>query len=477
MLPSDPRDARIAHLEALVAKLLARIAALEAENSELKARLTQNSTNSSKPPSSDQPGAPRRPSRPTGRKPGGQPGHKKHERKLLPPETISRVVELVPHQCGNCGRRLHGRDEVPQRHQVIDVPPIMPHVTEYRCHQLWCACGEGTRACLPKEASSLVGDRLGALMGLLMGQYRLSKRMVQSMLSDVLGVELSLGMVPKVGNELSQALAPSHEEAKKHVQQADIANADETGWYEGKQNGRSRRAWLWVFATRAVAVFVIALSRGREVVKNTLGHDFNAILTTDRWSAYNFYDLALRQLCWSHLTRDFQGFIDRGGRGAHYGRALMRERNRMFKWWHRVRDGTLSREEFQRRMRKVERNVGNLLRKAEVHAEGKTAGMAREILNLESALWTFVDVPGVEPTNNFGERCIRQAVMLRKMSFGTQSDAGSRFVERMLTAVTTLKLQRRNALEFLTATLTAHRRGIPPPSLFAPPTPQLAIAA
>lgn len=296
---------------------------------------------------------------------------------------------------------------------------------------------------LPLEATSLVGDRLGGLICLLMGQYRLSKRMVQLLLSDVLGVTLSLGMVPKVAAEVSEALVPAVAEAVEFVREADAANADETGWSEGKKDGRARRAWLWTFATRVVVVFVIALSRGSNVVKDTLGEGFTGFLTTDRWSAYNFYDLALRQLCWSHLTRDFQGFIDRGGKGGRIGRALMRERNKMFKWWHRVRDGTLSRPVFERRMQAVERRVGRLLRKAVVRAESKTAGMAAEILKLEEAMWTFVEVEGVEPTNNFGERCIRHSVMWRKTSFGTQSPEGSRFVERILTAVTTLKLQKR----------------------------------
>lgn len=467
MSVTDPRDARIAELEAQVAQLTRALKVALDRIASLEAKLGQNSNNSSMPPSSDAPGTGREQKKPpTGRKPGGQPGHQKHERELLPPEQVSRVIELVPEQCGKCGRGLRGRDQEPRRHQVIDIPPIRPEVTEFRCHELACqGCGATTRAALPPEVTSLVGDRIGALICLLMGQYRLSKRMVQSLLSDVLGVSLSLGMVPKVAAEVSESLVPAVTEAVGFVQQADAANADETGWSEGKKDGRSRRAWLWTFATRAVVVFVIALSRGSNVVKNTLGEAFSGFLTTDRWNAYNFYDLALRQLCWSHLTRDFQGFIDRGGNGGHIGRALMCERHNMFKWWHRVRDGTLSRLVFQRRMRAVERKVGNLLRKAVLCAESKTAGMAAEILKLEEAMWTFVEVDGVEPTNNFGERCIRHPVMWRKTSFGTQSAKGSRFVERILTAVTTLKLQKRNVLEFLTETLSAHRRGRRGPSL------------
>lgn len=474
----DPRDLRIAELEQLLRAALTRISELEAEVRDLKVKLNQNSTNSSKPPSSDPPGTPRQEQKPaTGRKPGGQPGHKKHERTLLPPEKVSRVVDLIPDRCGRCRKRLRGRDDSPRRHQVIDVPPIEPEVTEYRCHQLGCECGALTLAALPPECTSLVGDRLAGLMCLLMGQYRLSKRMVQSALSTILGVPLSLGMVPKVGAEMSEALAPATAQAVQYVQEAAAANADETGWSEGKLKGVKRKAWLWTFATPLVVAFVISLSRGSQVVKNTLGSTFKGILTTDRWAAYNFYDVALRQLCWSHLTRDFQAFIDSGGLASGFGRALMRERNRMFKWWHRVRDGTLTRQTFQKRMRRVERRVGDLLRAAQMYSEGKTAGVAGEILKLESALWTFVKVEGVEPTNNFGERVIRHAVMWRKTSFGTQSPEGSRFVEHILTAVTTLKLQKRNVLEFLTQTIAAHRRGHHGPSLLPQPQLQLAAAA
>ena len=209
------------------------------------------------------------------------------------------------------------------------------------------------------------------------------------------------------------------------------------------------------------------------MARTLLGEDFLGTLTTDRWSGYDWYDKALRQACWSHITRDFQGFIERGGEGDRLGTRLMHERDRFFKWWHRVRDGTLAQEDFEQRMTTVRRTVGRLLRQAEVRAEKKTAGMAREILQLEECLWTFVDVPGIEPTNNSGEQCIRHAVMYRKTSIGTQGPEGSRFVERIFTAVTTLKLQERGVLDFLTETPRTHRRGLPPPSLLplagAPP--------
>jgi transposase len=481
---ADPRDARIAGLEALLAARDASIAEFEVrlqqaleKISVLEARLAQNSSNSSKPPSSDPPGAVRRAVKPTGRKPGGQPGHEGHKRELLPLEQVDRVVTLAPGTCGRCqGPVVEKLDAPPPvRHQVTELPPVKPHVTEYRqCFGYCAGCEAWTSAPLPADVSaSAFGPRLTALVALLSGQYRLSKRMVQDLLSSVLGVELSLGSVSKLESNVSAALEAPVEQARQHVQQAHVAHLDETGWREGR-----RKAWLWTAVTSEVTVFLIATSRGAAVAKQMLGEDFTGFLVTDRWSAYGWADLHLRQVCWSHLLRDFQGFVDRGGKGAALGKELLKQARRMFKWWHRVRDGTLSRRTFERRMREVEREVGRLLRKAAVCPDRKTAGMAKQILKLEPALWTFVQVEGLEPTNNAAERAIRPAVLYRKGCFGTHSAGGSRFVERMLTVVATLKQQKRNVLEFLTAAYEAHLRGLPTPSLLPTAAPaSLAFAA
>jgi transposase len=459
------RDARIAELEAQVAMLLRRVA-------ELKALLGQNSTNSSRPPSSDRPGERRRKPRKRKKKKrsaGGQRGHAPHRRELLPPEQVDDIIDVrPPDKCARCQGELEGGEQVALRHQVVEVPPLKPLVTEYRCLARECThCGTLNRASLPPAvAGHGFGERLSAMVCLLVGRYRLSKRLVQGALEDLLGLRLSLGAVHDREQEMSQALRAPMEQAESFIRDQSSIHMDETGWFEGKKRGRSRRAWLWLAACECAAVFRITPSRGSQVARSLLGEDFAGFLTSDRWSAYNWYDSGLRQLCWSHLTRDFQGFIDRGGKGARLGRLLMRERNRMFKWWHRVRDGTMTRGEFAWMMRRrVEREVGRLLRVAAKVAEKKTAGMAREILKWEQALWTFVQVEGLEPTNNFAERLIRSAVIYRKTSFGTQSPEGSRFVERILTVVTTLKLQQRSALGFLTEALRSRRRGLPAPSL------------
>lgn len=435
-----------------IARLMARIV-------ELEGRLSQNSSNSSKPPSSDPPGAPRREDEPSGRRRGGQPGHKHHKRELLPLEQVSKAVELVPERCHRCRGRLIGVDPEPRRTQVVEMPPVRPHVTEYREHELGCEnCGARTRAELPPEAAATFGPRLKSLIALCTGGYRLSKRVTQELLSEVLGVRLALGSVCNIEREVSEALAAPVEEARQYVRAQPVVHADETGWRENKG-----RAWLWTAASAAVTVFLIARSRGSTVAKQLLGEHFSGILVVDRWAAYEW--VPLRQLCWSHLLRDFQGFIDRGGVGAVLGTKLLHEARTMFHLWHRVRDKTLLRNTFQRRMHPVEQRILRLLRKAALRAESRTAGMARELLDQSDYLWTFVDNEDVEPTNNTAERAIRPAVLWRKGSFGTDTADGSRFVERILTAVTTLKQQHKPLLDYLERACRARANAYAAPSL------------
>ena len=271
--------------------------------------------------------------------------------------------------------------------------------------------------------------------------------------------------IPNLEQEVSDALAPPVAAAEEHVRTQPVANLDETGWYEGREDGRAGRAWLWVAVTSLVTVFRIARSRGEDVAKELLGAGFRGFLGSDRWSGYAWVKAARRQLCWSHLIRDFQGFVDRADAGSKHGAALLELSVKMFQWWSRVRDGTLSRGTFRRSMAPVRREVEALLRRAAACPAPKTAGMAKQILKLEAALFTFVDHEGIEPTNNGAERAVRHGVMYRKTSFGTQGSAGSRFVERMLTVVATLRQQQRNVLDFIAAAYSAKLTHAQPPTL------------
>ncbi len=450
----DPRDERIAKLEA-------EVAALKAQVAELLARLGQTSQNSSQPPSSDPPGAPRQPKEPTGRARGGQPGHKQHKRERLEPDE---VVAIVPERCNRCQRRLRGRDPSPRIHQVVELPEIRPHVTDYALHELGCECGTRTRASLPDGVpTSAFGPRLTAAVALCSGRYRMPKRTVKEFLRDLLGIDVALGSIPKMERFVSEAIAAPVEEARAAVRAQGVVHQDETGWFEGPQGGRKARAWLWVAVTAFVTVFRIARSRGAQVAKEMLGEDFGGFLVVDRWSAYLWKPRGMRQICWAHLIRDFRGFVERGGESARIGKQLLDRAKLMSRWWHRIRDGTLTRRTFQRRMKKVERSVGRLLRKAAVCGNAKTEGVAKAILKHEPALFTFVLATGVEPTNNAAERALRGAVIWRKISFGTDSEHGSRFVDRILTVVASLRQQRRHVLAYLTAACEAalHERRAP----------------
>jgi transposase len=377
-------------------------------------------------------------------------------------EDVDEVVVLKPEQCQGCHAPLVGEDAAPFRHQVIEIPPIKPVITEYQWHQLVCAaCGETTRAPWPAGVpSGTYGPRVHATVALCTGSYRLSKRTTAQVMDDVFGVPMSVGTISQSEKATTAVVAAPVEEARTYVHEQQVAHLDETSWRQG-----DNRAWLWVAVTSWVTVFLVRLSRGAQVARELLGAGFRGILVTDRYSAYNWYPVRWRQLCWAHLLRDFEAIRGRGGASEEIGDALLAQAHQMFRWWHRVREGTLQRSTFRSYMSPLRREVERLLEAGSRCGVPTTEGTCREILKRREALWTFVQVEGVEPTNNTAERAIRPGVQWRKGSFGTQSEEGSRFVESMMTVVATLKQQQRNVLEYLTAAHEAALRGEAAPSL------------
>jgi transposase len=449
--------------QAYIRALEARVAALEAMIEQLREQLQQNSRTSSRPPSSDPPQAlAKRPRRaPSGRRPGGQPGHEGHARALVPVEQVAVIIPVKPERCWRCQQSLRGEDRQPQRHQVTEIPPMPPVVTEYQLHQLVClACGAATRAQMPAAVpTGGFGPRLQAITALCTGAYHLSKRTTQTMLEDLFGVSLGLGTIATLEQATVRAVAEPVAAARAYVSQQPAAYLDETGWREGR-----RRAWLWTAVTAGVTVFVVRLSRSAAVAHELLGERFWGYLVTDRWSAYTWYPTWRRQVCWAHLQRDIEAMIARGGRSREIGDALQGQVCQMFHWWHRVRDGTLAHTSFACSMRPIRREVERLLEAGQTCGVPKTAGTCRELLKLRQALWTFVRHEGVEPTNNAAERAIRPGVLWRQGSFGTQSPDGSRFVETIMTVGATLTPQPRNILDYLTAACEAALRGEGAPS-------------
>lgn len=439
-----------------------RLGILQQQVEALKQQLNQNSNNSSRPPSTDGPAVKRSPPQPpSGRKRGGQPGHSLQARPLLPAD---HTPTLKPSACRRCGKPLEGEDAQPLRHQVLELPPIRPTVTEYQLQRLrCCGCGTVTCASLPRGVPlHRTGPRLQATVAVLTGAYRLSKRQAESLCEDLFGVPLSGGAVCDLEQHTAAALEPVVAPLQEHVRTQPL-NMDETSWRENRQRG-----WLWVAVTASVTLFHVARSRGGAVARWLLGPGFHWVLTSDRFSAYNWLALRHRQICWAHLKRDFQAMMDRGGAAWEVGNALMCFVQDVFTWWYRVRDGTpepMSRATFRKYIRGLRPRFRATLEEGARCGCTKTAGTCREILKVEAALWTFVRVTGIEPTNNAAERALRHAVLWRKSSYGTDSEAGSRFVERMLSVVATCRQQGRNVLDYLTACCQAAAQGVAPPSL------------
>ena len=447
---------------ALVAVLQEQVALLQKRVQTLEAQSKQNSRNSSRPPSSDPPWTPPHPPKPpTGRSPGGQPGHEGTTHQLVCVDQVDDVIAVKPERCEECGHRLSGNDPSPRRHQVTEIPPVHPHIIEYLLHRLTCPkCAHTTMAKLPEGVSwAMMGPALQAMVAYLTGKLRLSKRAAREALEDLFDVSVSTGSITAAEQAVSTAVATPVEKARDFVQAQPSVNGDETGWRQGR-----KRAWLWVATTPWVSIFLIHLSRGADAARALLGK-FAGYLTTDRWNGYNGWNLLRRQICWAHLIRDFKGFLERGPKAARIGEALLIQTKAMFDLWRRVRDRTLARSSFQVYMSPIRQAIKDLLRKGTRCGEPKTEGMSEMILKVAPALWTFVRVDGIEPTNNAAERAIRPAVLYRKGCFGTHSPEGSRFVERILTVTTTLRQQGRNVLDFLTQACVAAQHGHRPPSL------------
>lgn len=445
----------------------------------LRAQLNQNSQNSSKPPSSDGPGVepPKKGKRGRRRKRGGQPGHV--GRFAAAPEHIDRVEQHRPSTCGHCRADLRKGEPTGEfiSHYVYALPELRPLVTDHRCLDVQCPeCGLVTAAELPDGVPTGQYDpSVQAMTGMLRGELRQSVRQTSCVMTEVLHVPMSTGMVAKTQAQVSRALAVPYEEALAHAQVSDRAYADETGWREDK-----KKAWLWVSVTALVTVFMVRVSRGSKVAKELLGEAFGGILITDRWASYNWFEAARRQLCWSHLKRDFKSFLDYGTEEKRLGERLLAERRKLFRLWHRVRDGTLSRAQLQLASRPVRRRILSLLEEGTGLSSKKVSGMCREMLKLKAGLFTFIDIERVEPTNNAAERGIRFAVLMRKGCFGSDSAKGSRFIERFLTARATLRNQKRDLYTFLKDACAAALQGTPAPSLLpgaAVSVPQTAAAA
>jgi transposase len=450
-------------LRALLEESAKRIADLERQ----LALKQQNSTITSKPPSSDglagqQRARGRR--RKSRRNAGGQPGHPGHHRPLVPIDRVDAVVDLAPEACRHCARRLHARHTVrdPRRHQVTELPPIAAHITEYRCHRRQCPdCGTITLASLSDEHATQFGPQLTALIAYLTVVCRMPRLVVQRFLEGALQIPISLGSTQNAWEETSAAVAAPYAELEAALRQQAVLNIDETGH---RTNGEKR--WLWAFVARTFVLYRITTSRGSDVLTMVLGETFAGILGSDRLPTYLKYVAGQRQFCWAHLTRNLLSAYDLAATPAakRFCREALALDRRLFRLWHRfrgdpaARGSPLTRADLMAKVRPIEKRLFALGERSLDAANADVRNLARAFFVHNQHFFTFVYEEGVEPTNNAAERALRTAVQWRKIMFGTRSDEGERAVERLLTIARTCQHQQLSTLAYLTAAVAAHRQ-------------------
>jgi transposase len=459
-------DEQIQQLTAQVARQEERIFRQEERIAQLERRLSRSSRNSSAPPSSDPPGAtPRRGKDPSGRSRGAQPGHEGKGRPLLPAWAVDEVIKHWPERCG-CGHAFgpaeHAPVGEPVRWQIEELPAISVRVTEHRCERLRCPeCGERSRGQLPAHlAQSAFGPRFQAAVATLSIRNRISRRDVVECCEQLFSCRISAGTVEAILERTAAALAEPHADLLASLRGARTLNMDETGW----RTAGERRA-LWGIFDQRHAYLHVASDRHESRAKELLA-DTKAIVTSDRWWAYAHLPMARRQICWAHLRRDFAAHAEGLAAEKEFGLLGLELCERVF-WAWEVFDHTGDRTELRRTIRQLRRECKPIIgRYASKRARNKRCrGMARNLLKLWPALWTFAQHPGVQPTNNHAERALRGAVIYRKLSLGSQSEGGEQRTARLLSAHTTCRLQQRSLFVYLADAVTAHARGDPVPRL------------
>jgi transposase len=449
------------------ARLERELHQLREELAELRRQVNRNASNSSLPPSAHPPWAPRpvNNKKPTGRRPGGQIGHEGHFRRLLPSEQVDQIVRHRPARCRHCGSGLGPgtAEQAVARHQVSELPERAVRVTEHQAIACRCEkCGLLTREPIPDALlRSVLGPRLSAVAVYVSARVHGSRRAAEELLEEVLGVPLALGTVMAREREVSAALDEPYRQAKAAIAQASSKNVDETGW---KRAGK----FLWVAATKDLAVFHLDPCRNRDALHQLLGVPIKGTICTDRFGVYEKVPIQRRGLCWSHLKRDFKELSEQPAAAKKLGEEGGAICKRLFDLWHQLTRGKISPSVLRRRVEdELRPRMHRLLQRGTRCRLKRAATFCRALLRLEPALWTFARVQGIEPTNNHAERMLRPAVIWRKTSQGSHAIAGCRFVERILTSIQTLRLQGRSMMDYLQQTIHAWRHGLSPPPLLA----------
>jgi transposase len=469
------KDEQIRRQADEIAKQQHQIADAEKQIADLERQLAlrkQNSTNSSKPPSSDGlAGEPRQRGRgkTSRRKVGGQPGHRGTHRPLAPAERVDEIRSVLPEQCQHCGHSLPAQVEqvqttgAVQRHQVTELPPIQARIIEYQCHRVVCPeCGESTRAAVPEETAGHFGPQLTALIAYLTVVCRMPRRVVEALLAQVLGIEISLGSTQKCWEEASQAVAAPCQELEQQLKDEPVVNVDETGW---RTNGDKR--FLWAFVAVRYVVYTVATTRGSEVLIRLLGAIFRGVLCSDRFSAYLKYHSGKAQFCWAHLKRNLLGIVEftKSSAVERFCRDALAAHASLFRLWHKFCSGQIDRRQLLLRSIPIQKRIFALAGRHLDSPHREVRNLATALFEHNDRLFTFLEQEGVEPTNNSAERALRTGVQWRKICFGNRSANGELATARLLTVAETCDLQRLNILAYLSVAIACHRSRQPATSL------------
>jgi len=457
----------------LICWLLQIIMALLEEVQTLRAKLTvleKDSTTSHKPPSSDglkkKRGTIRRGS--SGRKPGGQKGHRGIARSTVPPDEVTETIPYKPQACEQCGASFTEKHTVVpvERHQVWEIPEIKPIVQEHVFYLTTCDCGHCTRLPVPAWIYSGMGDNLQTHVTYFTAETKLSRRSTRAVIHEVFHIPLAVGTIQNRLEDTSEILKPICDELENEIAKQPVINIDETGYSHNK-----KLTWLWVFVTSTFAFFTLQASRGSKVIKKVLGEIYDGIIICDRFSAYVKYHkdraCGLIQLCWAHIIRDIKALRNELAFESDqiFSVAMRKRIGAVFRIWHAHKQGKISRAQLIEAAEPLTCEMRTFVEKNLQNPSEKVAKFSKQLLKRWHSLFTFIYHEGVEPTNNLAERLIRPGVQTRKISYCTRSENGQLLRARLLTISQTCRIQQRSALDFYRAAIHAQRNNHKMPSL------------
>ncbi len=453
--------------------LLQIIAVLTEEIQDLRAKLAslqKDSTNSHKPPSADgfnkKRGAIQRGF--SGRKPGGQKGHRGKTRIRVEPSEVSKNIDYKPQACDQCGAPFSERNESSpvERRQVWEIPEIKPFVIEHLFYQTTCGCGHKTRLPVPEWIYSGMGDNLQAHMSYFTAEAKLSRKTLKTVLEEVFHVPIALGAIQNRLEDTSAILKPICDQLEDELAKQKVVHIDETSYSHNKG-----LAWLWVFVASTFAFFTLQASRSSKVIKGVLGDLFDGIIICDRFSAYVKYHkdraCGLIQFCWAHIIRDIKAIKTElvVSSDQPFSALLRRRIGAVFRLWHAQKRGKISRDHLIEMAQPLIQEMRLFLEENLKSCSKEVSKLCNQLLKKWNSLFTFIYHPGVEPTNNLAELLIRASVLTRKISYCTRSENGQLLHARLLTVSQSCRMQTKNSLEFYRTAIHAHHYNLPPPSL------------